>query len=87
MMLSLYKYVRDCWTDFSAEGEGVSLNARNQKLDTEGMVLDGSMLPDQLIKAFFRYGAIAIRVSIYPMVRTGGFAVDRNLEADWFSSF
>jgi hypothetical protein len=38
------------------------------------------MLPDQLIESFFRHGAIAIRVSINPMVRTGGFAVDRNLD-------
>jgi hypothetical protein len=56
-MLFLYKYVRDSWTDFSAEGEGVRLNAWNKKLYAEGPVLNRSMLPNQLIESIFRYGA------------------------------
>jgi hypothetical protein len=48
-MLSLFKYVRDSWTDVSAEGEGVRLNAWNEKLNAEGTVLADAMLPDELI--------------------------------------
>ena len=74
--------------DVSAEGERISLNAGNEKLDAEGAILqNGSLLANQLIQAVFRYGSVAIRIGVYTMIRAGCFAIESYAEADGCAGF
>ena len=47
--------------------------------------MDCAMLSNQLVEAVFVYCAVAICICIHSMIRTRGFAVDGNAEADYLS--
>jgi hypothetical protein len=66
----------------SAEGEGVSLNACIKKTNFEGMIRYAVCGAHQLIQALSGHDAIAVRIGVHAMSRTGHLAVDGYVEAD-----
>jgi hypothetical protein len=58
------------------------VHIRDQKLDSESPILYCAVLTNQLVQAVFGDRAVAVRVDIHAVIRSGGFAVYCDSEAD-----
>src|SRR6185437_10885739 len=65
-----------------AEREGEGLHAGIEEFDLEGAVLDGSLLPDQLIQPMEGDGAHALGIGVGAVIGARGGAVNGDLEAN-----